>query len=549
MLKNDLPKGFLGILLTSIISIVLLSAFIIAFVFPSFINMMAENSENECVRIASHIRNSLLESGFARGFYPAAFRPEEERLRKCFGLWKIIIFSSGGQILYSSDPADTGRTIKERFFYDVVARGNVYKKFVPKNSLTPRGQMAATDSVAAYVPIMKGGKFLGACEVYMDVSGMKTKTDRLLLESFLTLSMLVLGLLAAFVIASLKAGRYQAARKKAEDALMQNEYLLRTIIETEPECVKLLAHDYTVLMMNPAGLKMLQADSIEAVRGKPVGEFISPEHQEAFRKLVNDVFEGKPGSLEFKITGLKGRPLWLETNSVPLLNDQGKITAMLAITRDVTAKKTGFEYMEKSLREKETLLRELYHRTKNNMQVITSLINLQSASISDSRVLQMFDDTKSRIQAMALVHEKLYQSKDLSNVGMKDYLRDLTNALLKTFSRRAGNIALELDVSDIPLPIDIIIPCGLIVNELVSNSLKYAFPEGGSGDIRISFHRSGDQIEFTYSDTGTGLPSADLDSVKTLGLKLVKSLATKQLGGVLEVLPGPGAGFRITFKA
>lgn len=150
---------------------------------------------------------------------------------------------------------------------------------------------------------------------------------------------------------------------------------------------------------------------------------------------------------------------------------------------------------------------------------------------------------------MALVHEKLYQSKDLSNVGMKDYLRDLTNALLKTFSRRAGNIALKLDVSDIPMPIDIIIPCGLIVNELVSNSLKYAFPEGGSGDIRISFHRSGDQIEFTYSDTGTGLPSADLDSVKTLGLKLVKSLATKQLGGVLEVLPGPGAGFRITFKA
>ncbi len=423
MLKNDLPKGFLGILLISIISIVLLSAYNIAFVFPSFINMMAENSENECVRIVSHIRNSLLESGFARGFSPGAFRPEEERLRKGFGLKKIIIFSSTGQVLYSSDPADAGRTIKGRFFYEVVARGNVYKKFVPKNSLTPGGQIAASDIAAAYVPIMRAGKFLGGCEVYMDVSGMRTRADRLLLKSFLTLSILVLGLLAAFIIASLKAGRYQAARKKAE------------------------------------------------------------------------------------------------------------------------------EQMESSLREKETLLRELYHRTKNNMQVITSLISLQAASISDSRVLQMFDDTKSRIQAMALVHEKLYQSKDLSNVGMKDYLRDLTNALLKTFSRRAGNIALKLDVSDIPLPIDIIIPCGLIVNELVSNSLKYAFPEGGSGDIRISFHRSGDQIEFTYSDTGTGLPSADLDSVKTLGLKLVKSLATKQLGGVLEVLPGPGAGFRITFKA
>ncbi|MDA8085758.1 MAG: ATP-binding protein, partial [Nitrospiraceae bacterium] len=229
--------------------------------------------------------------------------------------------------------------------------------------------------------------------------------------------------------------------------------------------------------------------------------------------------------------------------------DRGEIAAMLGITRDVTARKAGVENMEKSLREKETLLRELYHRTKNNMQVITSLISLQSASIADSSVLQMFDDTKSRIQAMALVHEKLYQSKDLSSVGMKDYIRDLADALLMSFSKRAGNVELDLDVQDIPLPIDIIIPCGLIVNELVSNSLKYAFPEGRPGKITISFHKSGGRMEFAYNDNGIGLSNLDLDSVKTLGLKLVKNLATKQLGGELELMPGPGSGFRITFKA
>ena len=547
MLKSDLPKGFRGILLVSIISVVLMSAFNVFFVFPSFTNQIADNAENECVRVAGHVRDSLPER-FGQ-FSPAAFRLEDERLRKDFGIWKTVILSDSGKVLYSSDPSDAGRTVKGKFFSSVVARGEIYKKLVPKGSFLPEGQLVETDIVTAYVPLMEKGRFKGACEVYMDVSGMKTRADKLLLKSFLALSVLVFGLLAAVVITSLKAGANQAAKEKAEEALRQNEYLLRTIIETEPECVKLIGPDGALLMMNPAGLKMLEAGSFEEVKGTPIGERVSPEHREAFKALVKEVFEGRAGSLEFRITGLKGKSLWLETNAVPLLNDRGEITAMLGITRDVTGKKAGFECLEKSLREKETLLRELYHRTKNNMQVITSLISLQAASISDSHILQMFEDTKSRIQAMALVHEKLYQSKDLSNVGMKGYIEALAGTILRTFSGQGGNIELKLDIADIPLPIDIIIPCGLIMNELMSNSLKYAFPGGGPGEIKISFHMSGDgTIEFEYGDNGIGLPDGGLDGVKTLGLKLVKNLATKQLGGNIELAPGGGARFRITFK-
>ncbi len=205
--------------------------------------------------------------------------------------------------------------------------------------------------------------------------------------------------------------------------------------------------------------------------------------------------------------------------------------------------------LEQIIEQKEILLRELYHRTKNNMQVISSLIGLQSASVSDERVLQMFRDTENRIMAMALVHEKLYKSSDLSSVNMKEYMTDLARALLESNARGGGNISLKLEADNIPLPIDVIMPCGLIINELMSNSLKYAFAGGRSGEIRISFHRTGeDLMELVYGDDGPGFQFTDFKNIKTLGLKLVNNLATKQLGGEVRMAAGGGAEFHIRFR-
>jgi PAS domain S-box-containing protein len=379
---------------------------------------------------------------------------------------------------------------------------------------------------------------------------MKKEADYLFFMSFLTLAILVAGLLLAVVIVSLKANRIAAARQRAEEALHRSEHLLRSIVETEPECVKLLAADNTLLMMNPAGLSMLQASSFEDLKDRTLTDLISPEYRAAFEKLTEKVMAGGEGSLEFEITGLKGRRLWLETNAVPFTTEKGEIAGLLGITRDVTAKKRWTAALESSLREKETLLRELYHRTKNNMQVISSLISLQSSSVTDSRVLQMFEDTKNRIYAMALVHEKLYQSKDLSSVDIKEYIQDLAATIIGINARAEGKVELNLEGDSITLPIDIIMPCGLILNELISNSLKYAFKEGADGEIRISHRQvAPGLIELIYSDNGPGLPSADISGIKTLGLKLVHNLASKQLGGQIELVPGRGAEYHIRFKA
>jgi PAS domain S-box-containing protein len=548
LLKDSMSKG---ILLLAVISVLLLAAYDVFFVFPSFNGLLMENSESEAVDIASHLREDLLSGDvrLKRSSLPDIFIKTAERTKRDFNLWKILIFSPSAEIVYSTDPADLGRRISGKFFYGVVAKGGVYKKYVPKNELTPGGQVAKTYVVSAYVPVMKDGRFLGACEVYMDVTDAITRNSRLFLTSIVTLFLLVFGLLLSVIIVSRKAGSSTTARKKAEDALQESEHFLRTIIETEPECVKLLAADKTLLMMNPAGLAMIEADSLEQVKGNQISSLVLPEYRDAFDNLTRNVFRGKSGTLEFEAVGLKGRRLWLSTHAVPLLDKKGEIAALLGITRDITQEKSSTEALEASLKEKEILLRELYHRTKNNLQVISSLISLQAAYINDDRVMQAFDDTRNRIQAMSLVHEKLYKSKNLICTDVKDYIEDLTDAILGSRQEPTADISLIIDVDSTFLAIDTITTLGLIINELMTNSLKYAFPGDRDGEIRISFHMvDRDRMAFVFSDNGVGLPSTDIKNMKSLGLKLVNNLAMKQLGGRLEVKTGKGTEFRLTFQ-
>ncbi|MFA5354179.1 MAG: MEDS domain-containing protein, partial [Thermodesulfovibrionales bacterium] len=217
---------------------------------------------------------------------------------------------------------------------------------------------------------------------------------------------------------------------------------------------------------------------------------------------------------------------------------------------EILARREKEGQIEKALQEKETLLRELYHRTKNNMNVISGLITLQTASLRDDRSLQMFRDLQGRITSMSLVHQKLYQAGDLSNVSLRDYVDDLSKALLNSYRTTSGKVALKLDIESFSLSIDAIIPCGLVINELMSNSLKYAFPGGRDGEIRIEGLLTGEgEIRISYSDNGIGLPEGiDLHKTKTLGLKLVKKLTEGQLGGRVQLKDGPDPGFLLTFR-
>ncbi len=236
------------------------------------------------------------------------------------------------------------------------------------------------------------------------------------------------------------------------------------------------------------------------------------------------------------------------------------IVVMIRIVGDIIANalehKRVIEQLNASLKEKEVLLKEIHHRVKNNMQVISSLLNLQSSRFKDEKILKMFEESQERIRSMALIHEKLYQSKDLAKVNFSEYIKSLTDRLFQSYRIDPNKVTLEMNIEDVSLDINSGIPCGLIINELVSNSLKYAFPDskewedGGKpkGKIHISL-RSEDKGKFSLcvSDNGVGLPEDfDLQNTNSFGLQLVMTL-TEQLHGTIDIQKKEGTTYKITF--
>ncbi len=208
------------------------------------------------------------------------------------------------------------------------------------------------------------------------------------------------------------------------------------------------------------------------------------------------------------------------------------------------------EQITASLREKEVLLKEIHHRVKNNLQIISSLLNLQSGYTEDPETLEMYRESQSRIHSMALIHEKLYQSGDLARVDFPEYVRNLVGYLFRSYSAGAGQVAMDVDVAPVFLSLDVSIPCGLIISELVTNALKYAFPQGKGGKLFVGLHsESGDRYSLIVRDDGIGFPNeVDFQNTDSLGLQLVMTL-TEQLDGDISLQKGDGTEFRISFQA
>jgi two-component sensor histidine kinase len=236
---------------------------------------------------------------------------------------------------------------------------------------------------------------------------------------------------------------------------------------------------------------------------------------------------------------------WFGTNTD--ISEQRRTEEALQQAHSELAKQ--MEERTRELREKEVLLKEIHHRVKNNLQVISSLLSLQAAQIKDPLTLQLFRDSQNRVRSMALIHEKLYQSHDLARIDFKGYIQSLSSDLVRSFAAEARGVAFRLEVDAIELEIDQAIPCGLIINELVSNSLKYAFPEERKGEVHIQFSKDGDhQFHLTVGDDGIGIPeSVDYQNTGSLGLQLVNSLVS-QLGGTVELRRSGGTEFHISFR-
>jgi PAS domain S-box-containing protein len=256
---------------------------------------------------------------------------------------------------------------------------------------------------------------------------------------------------------------------------------------------------------------------------------------------------GKPQQFEAELIDRSGKTMWVENFLNPIVVD-GVVQEISCLAYDNTDRKTAQMEILRNLQEKEVLLKEVHHRVKNNLQIVSSIFNLQTAHVGeDERVLGLLRDSRDRIRSMAYIHESLYQNKDLSSIDLGGYIEGLSRSLMMSYSL-SGKVELHTELEPVELVLDQAIPCGLILNELISNALKHAFPGQLPGNIRIGLSCSGDLVRISIRDDGPGFPKGlDPNKDGNLGLELVRTLVD-QLDGTLEFLPAKGVAVLFTFE-
>ncbi|MHC1744838.1 MAG: PAS domain-containing protein [Syntrophobacteraceae bacterium] len=278
---------------------------------------------------------------------------------------------------------------------------------------------------------------------------------------------------------------------------------------------------------------------------------VHPDDHDTLKAALNRTIEsGAPYEVEYRALWSDGNIRHVSTRGRLARNTAGQPQQVDGLLWDITKFKRAKEEIEKSLHEKEVLLKEIHHRVKNNMQVISSLVALQAEYLPDQSVRAVLKDVTHRVRSMALVHEKLYQSTDLARIEFAEYVRSLLGYLWRAHATESSHIRLILDLEPITLSVDAAVPCGLILNELVSNALKHAFDAGNEGEVAVSLQSSAqDQIRLCVRDNGRGLPAGfDWKASPSLGLRLIGLLAG-QLGAVVEVSGDGGTEIAVAFKA
>lgn len=312
----------------------------------------------------------------------------------------------------------------------------------------------------------------------------------------------------------------------------------------------MLSLDGHVLSWSPAAerLKGYRADEI---LGKHYSIFFTPEDistELPSRTLRQALIEGMVTREGWRIR--KDGSRFRADVALSLVRDsQGHAKGFVKVVRDVTDRWKHEQLLEASLKEKELLLKEIHHRVKNNLQIVASLLRMQSRKLTDPTLLQNFRESQSRVQAMALIHEYLYESKDLANINFQSYLENVVSGLLRSYSIGPDEITGRVEAQGIRLHLDLAAPCGLIVTELITNSMKYAFPNKRLGFVTVSCRYIAPQtLCLTVSDNGVGLPeNFHLEASQSLGLQLVKSLA-RQLNAEMSVTSAHGKGVQYSFE-
>jgi two-component system response regulator len=324
-----------------------------------------------------------------------------------------------------------------------------------------------------------------------------------------------------------------ARLSQIKSRLDETSALMRAIVEQSSDLVAVSGGDGKMVYVSPACVTVLGRDPGE-MTGRLWTELVAAEDRDALLAMLARTDQNPAQSTTVRCCRLDGSIAWVETR-VALLRSALSAPPMIVLTmHDVTAQRVHEQHIQSSLREKEVLLKEIHHRVKNNLQVIQSLLKMQSRSLPDGQTREAIAATIQRVRAMALLHEGLYQRKDLATVSLREYLRDLFNGVEASSIADPGQVQLRLGTDDIQLSLDTAAPLGLLANELMSNCFKHGFPAGRRGAIEISIRRVNGVVHMVVKDDGIGIPqNFDATASKSMGLKLATSLA-HQLGGRLE---------------
>lgn len=363
------------------------------------------------------------------------------------------------------------------------------------------------------------------------------------------LSKISLPVMTIYPVGTMLLGKLMAdrlARKRAEEALHANEARLKRA-EIVAKTGNWEFHLTTNMVYASEGARRVYgldkaAWSIPEVQNIPLSEY-----RLLLDKTLNSLIEeGKPYDVEFKIQRPTDGQI-VAIHSVAEYDAQHKI--VFGILQDITERKEMEEQVQASLKEKTVLLRELYHRTKNTMQVIASMVMLRAAHTGDTRIIALSQEIEAKIHAMALVHQKLYQAQHLSRINMREYLHDLVIFLMNTYRVVSKKVTYRLDIEPVEVLIDMAIPCGLVISELFSNALKYAFPNDMNGTIQLQLYRSNpEELTLIVSDNGIGVPDGiDPAALNTLGIQTMINLVQHQLQGTISWDTRQGVTWHIRF--
>lgn len=349
--------------------------------------------------------------------------------------------------------------------------------------------------------------------------------------------------------ALLGVSRDISEQRALEQALQQQRDTLRTLINTIPELVWLKDVNGFYMACNPAFEALFGRNEAD-IAGKTDFDFVDVDLARSFR--ANDLAAIEAGDVtrneEWLTFASDGHRALMSTCKTPMYSTDGSLQGVLGISHDITQRVVAEQALQSSLHEKEALLKEVHHRVKNNLQIISSLIRLEAGRSHQEEVKSVLGDMQGRIRSMALLHELLYRSPSLAQIDLGHYIRQLALQVFGANVSKRAPIELKLDITPVPATLDQAIPCGLLVNELITNALKHGFPGDHAGCVHVELHPVDDISlwQMTVSDTGIGLPE-DFDTKRqgSLGLQLASGLAS-QLGGALSV--GPGATFSVRFN-